>query len=229
MRNGQGTFTFADGEVWSGTWTNNDLNAPSYSLQAKSSSVDEGATANFELTVSNYKSGTSLSYSLLGIASSDISGGKLSGTTTIGTDGKSVFSIPIAEDKVTEGVETLSVTVGGTSASVQILDTSKQTGASAYTIVPSASSANEGATAKFTVSATGATAGTSLAYTLSGLNPEDIVGGEVNGSVVLNTLGNGTISIPIAADMATEGPEVMVVTVGGQIAAITINDTSKSG
>ena len=95
-------------------------------------------------------------------------------------------------------------------------------------ITPATTSADEGSIATFTVSAPGVAAGTSVAYTLSGLNPEDIIGGKVSGRITLDDLGMATVSVPIAADDKTEGSESLTLTVGTATSTITINDTSKS-
>lgn len=204
------------------------LSYPSYSLTSTFLQVNEGDTATFILSTTNVQAGTIVPYVISGLLAADISDGAVNGSVSVNAAGLATISIPILADNVTEGIETLTVTAGGRSASVQIQDTLKQPISTTYTITPSASSVNEGATARFTIAATGAAAGTSVAYTLLGLNTEDITGGEINGSVVLDTLGIGTISVPIAADNKTEGSESLTVTVGSATSTITVNDTSKS-
>ncbi len=98
-----------------------------------------------------------------------------------------------------------------------------------YTLLSNAATVNEGSTAKFTLNGTAAAAGTVVPYVISGVSSEDLGSGEVSGRVTLDDLGMATISIPIAADMASEGNEVMVVTAGGQVATVQITDGSKSG
>ena len=100
------------------------LNSPTYSLTPIKSSFNEGSTAVFSLSTTNVAAGTSITYSISGVASSDISNGLLSGNTVIGSDGKSTISIEVKSDKTTEGPETLTVTVLGNSAFTIINDTS---------------------------------------------------------------------------------------------------------
>ena len=194
-------------------------------------SVTEGNQLKIEFFTTNIEWGKTVDYLISGVSSADISGTALSGSLAVsedGVNGKAVLNLDISADIVIDGDETLTVTAGGTSTSVQILDTSKPPSTTTYSISPSASSVNEGAIAKFTVSAEGTIAGTTVAYILSGLSAEDITGGEVSGSLVLDTLGMGTISVPIAADGKTEGSEPLTVTVGSTTSTITVNDTSKS-
>jgi hypothetical protein len=201
---------------------------PTYNLSGTSSSVNEGDNATFTLYTTNVQAGTSVPYVISGLSATDITDGAVNGSVSVNAAGLATISIPISADKVTEGTETLTVTAGSKSASVQILDTSKQSVVTNYSIAPSASSVNEGSTAKFTVTATGVTAGASGAYTLSGLNAEDITGGEVNGRVTFDDLGMATISVPIAADNKTEGSESLTLTMGSASSSVTINDTSKA-
>ncbi len=202
---------------------------PTYNLSATSSSINEGDNATFTLYTTNVQAGTSVPYVISGLSAADITDGAVNGSVSVNAAGLATISIPISADKVTEGTETLTVTAGSKSASAQILDTSKQSVVATYSIAASASSVNEGSTAKFTVTATGVTVGASTAYTLSGLNAEDITGDEVNGRVTFDDLGMATVSVPIAADNKTEGSESLTLTIGSTTSTITINDTSKSG
>ena len=90
----------------------------------------------------------------------------------------------------------------------------------------SSATVNEGSTATFTLSTTNVASGTAVAYTVSGVSSADVVGGAMSGTVTVGTNGQGTISIPIAADNLTEGSETLTVTAQGQSASVVINDTS---
>ena len=98
-----------------------------YSITPSSTSANEGATLIFTVNTTNIEWGTSINYSISGISSADISDGKLSGTTTIfqnGLNGIATVVINIAADKLTEGNETLILSVGSAIASAVINDTS---------------------------------------------------------------------------------------------------------
>ena len=97
-----------------------------YSITPNSTSVDEGSTLIFTINTTNIEWGTSINYSISGISSADISDAKLSGTTTIvqnGLNGIATVVINIAADKLTEGNETLILSVGSATASALINDT----------------------------------------------------------------------------------------------------------
>ncbi len=204
--------------------------AGSYMLAASSVSVSEGANATFLVSSNGVSPGAAIPYTLSGVSASDMVGGSLSGSAIIDTSGKATISIGLNPDATTEGNETLTVNAGGKTASILINDTSIGAAMTAtYTLLSNAATVNEGSTAKFTLSGTNTTPGAVVPYVISGVSAEDLGTSEVSGRVKLDDLGMATISIPVAADMVTEGNEIMAVTVGGQVATITINDTSKSG
>jgi hypothetical protein len=208
----------------------NDSASPTYSVSSSSSSVNEGSSALFTVATTNVASGTNLSYSLYGVSASDVTSGSLSGTTTVGSNGQASISIPITADNLTEGTETLTVTVQGQTASVTINDTSRSpvNTTPTYSIVSSASSVAEGSSAVFTLSTTNVTPGSGVSYTIGGLGASDIVGGELTGSVVVGSDGTARISVPLFPDQLTEGTETLYVTVSNQTASMTVLDTSVS-
>ena len=202
---------------------------PTYALSAGATTVNEGAIASFTLTTANVAAGTALTYLITGagISANDIAGGQLSGTTTVDSSGRATISIPIAADQTTEGSETLTVTVQNSSATIVINDTST-TPVPTYALSAINSSVNEGSSAVFNLITGNVAAGTSVPYTLSGagITSSDIVGGQLTATVIIDSTGRATISIPIAADLTTEGAETLAITAGGALASILINDSS---
>ncbi|NDF50563.1 MAG: hypothetical protein EB116_10865 [Betaproteobacteria bacterium] len=190
-----------------------------YTLQATTVSVTEGNTAQFLLTTTNLAAGSSVPYTLSGVSASDVVGGSLTGSVVIAANGQATISVPLAADLTTEGVETLTVTVQGKTASLQVLDTSL-TPAATYAIAAKTSGVDEGSVAEFTISTTNVLAGTSLSYSLSGVSASDIVGGALSGSAIVDSMGKATISIPLALDLTTEGTETLTATVQGQSASV---------
>jgi hypothetical protein len=192
--------------------------APTYLLSAGAASVDEGSLATFTLTTSNVAAGTSVLYTISGVSSADITGGQLTGTTVIGTNGQATISIPIASDNLTEGTDLLTVTAGGSYASTLIQDTSL-TRTPTYSISAGSATVNEGQTAIFTLTTTNVASGTTIPYDIWSPNNsfaqlrEDIAFGAVAGNLVIDTSGKATISIPIAADSLIEGIETLNFTV----------------
>ncbi|MBK7001572.1 MAG: hypothetical protein IPH35_16805 [Rhodoferax sp.] len=104
-----------------------------------------------------------------------------------------------------------------------------------YAVVAGATSNNEGTSATFTVTTTNVANGTVLNYTLSGtgIAVADITGATaLTGTVTINN-NTGTITVPLAADVTTEGAETLKVdlatTAGGASmanASTIIADTS---
>jgi uncharacterized delta-60 repeat protein len=135
-------------------------------------------------------------------------------------------------DSLVEGAETVVVTVlAGTGytlgtaavATGLIVDAIQSP---TYAISAGSTSVNEGSTATFMLTTTNVASGTAVPYTLSGVSAADITGGLLSGTATLNSSGTATISVPIAADLLTEGAETLSVTAGGASASTTVNDTS---
>lgn len=107
--------------------------APTYAVSAVDpstgtavTSVDEGKTVRFNITVTNAKSGTQ-TYTLSGVSPDDlVDPTKMSGSVSLDSAGKGVVEIALKADALTEATaETLKITVESASASVAVNDTSK--------------------------------------------------------------------------------------------------------
>ena len=97
---------------------------PTYKITSTKTSFNEGANAEFNVVVTNVLPGTTLTYSITGVSSSDILGGQLTGTTIVPTNLQAKISIGLVEDKLTEGPETLRVSILGNTATATVNDTS---------------------------------------------------------------------------------------------------------
>jgi hypothetical protein len=97
-----------------------------------------------------------------------------------------------------------------------------------YSLSASTASVNEGSTAVFNLTTTNVAVGTEVSYTLSGVGTSDLTSGTLTGKASIGVGGTASISIPIAADGATEGQESLTISAQGATASIVINDTSKS-
>jgi len=197
---------------------------PTYALSSSSASVNEGATVTFTLTTTNVAPGTLIPYTLSGVNAADVLGSALSGNAVVNSSGNATILITLANDLLTEGAETLTVTAGAVTASTVINDTSKSV--PTYSLSSNSTSVNEGATATFSLTTTNVASGTSVPYTLSGISADDIIGGLLTGSATVNSSGVATISVGIVADSLTEGTETLTVTAQNKTASITIADTS---
>jgi len=110
-------------------------------------------------------------------------------------------------------------------ASVFVTDTTLPP-APTYSITTPATAA-EGATANFTVATTNVANGTALAYTLSGVNAADVVGG-LTGFAVVNG-GAATIPVALATDALFGETDVLSVTLAvapTKTASVAVTDTT---
>ncbi len=99
--------------------------SPTYKLTANATSVNEGELARVFVNTSNVAPGTNLEYGIsgVGITSSDVIGG-LKGVVSVDTSGQAIINLLISADQTTEGPETVYVTLGTSTTSFIINDTS---------------------------------------------------------------------------------------------------------
>jgi S-layer protein len=95
-----------------------------FSLFASAASVNEGASVTFHVV--GGQANFTYSFNLSGVDASDVTGGALTGTITTDAAGKGSFTVALANDRVSDGVDTLVATLPNTgkSASVTVNDTS---------------------------------------------------------------------------------------------------------
>jgi methionine-rich copper-binding protein CopC len=104
-----------------GIMTNDDIQ---YFVTAFSPTVDEGKSVSFVVSTSPPTPGLVVPYTLSGISAADLAGGALTGSVSLGSDGKATLLVALAADQFTEGAETLYATFQGASASVSVIDVS---------------------------------------------------------------------------------------------------------
>ena len=126
---------------------------------------------------------------------------------------------------MTEGSETLTVEINGVSASTVILDTSKSAAIPTYLLTAATSSVNEGQLAQVYVATTNVAAGTALDFSITGISRSDVIE-NLNRQIIVDTDGRALIEINVVADLTTEGPETIYITMDTSVASIFINDTS---
>ncbi len=97
---------------------------PTFAVVANRSSVPEGEFVIYTVTTTNVESGSILYYTLsgVGITNDDIVGNKLTGEFVIDTNTAKI-TVGIADDSTVEDIETLTFTINGTDASVDVLIT----------------------------------------------------------------------------------------------------------
>jgi hypothetical protein len=108
---------------------------PTYTLTPTKTNYDEGSSVVFNLATTKVTAGTSLTYIISGVTTGDLTSGVLTGTTVVGVDGKSTITIGISTDKLTEGAETLKISILGNTSSVTVNDTSVYKGPAASDLV----------------------------------------------------------------------------------------------
>lgn len=99
----------------------NDTSFPTYEVNAETATVDEGGTAVFVLETTGVAAGSQFDYVISGVSAADVVGGKLTGTATVGNDGKAVVSIVLATDVLAETDETMTLSFNGIGVSDSIL------------------------------------------------------------------------------------------------------------
>ena len=213
--------------------------APTATITPTSSSINENQSVTFNVSTTNFTSGT-LYWSLLGLVNgSDFTSG-LSGSFSVSGSAGSV-TLTTTDDLLTEGVErfqlqvrtgSTSGTIIGSSSTVTISDTSINPTVS---VTPSTTNLNEGSSVTFTVNTTNFASGT--------LNWDTILSADMEGSDIDVTSGTvtisgstGSIAITATADGYTETGQTESFQVrvyhpnGIDILAtssvVTINDTS---
>ena len=198
---------------------------PTYQLGSSLASVNEGSSVTFTLSTTNISDGTLVPYVITGVSLADLASGALTGNFTVAS-GLASASITLAADALTEGSETMTVSLssGVASASVVVNDTSRTP---TYAIGRSLSAVNEGSSVVFTLSTTNVSNGTVLPYTISGISSNDVTTGSLTGSfTVSNNLATATITM--SADQLTEGAETATLTLNNAAASnfVVVNDTS---
>jgi hypothetical protein len=220
---------------------------PIYALVPYFNEVNEGDDLLVGLFTTHVANGTVIPYTITGIGSGDLHE-PLTGDFTINND-QDVISLSAYADNITEGNETMTITLDGLgiSSDVTINDTSinptptpSNTPAPSVSVTPSNSSSpspiyalvpyfnevNEGSDLTVGLFTTNVADGTTVPYTITGIDSSDLHE-PLTGDFTVNS-GIGTISLSAYADLVTEGSETMTITLDGLgiSSDVTINDTS---
>lgn len=206
---------------------------PTYSLTASSASVNEGGSLTFHLQTTDVSAGTQIAYALSGVSAADVAGGVLAGTITLAADGKGSVSVALLADALTEGAETLTLTLADDlgSQAVTVNDTSLTPPPQpTYALSASAASVNEGSAVTITLETTQLAVGSSVSYTLSGtgITSADLGGAPLSGAFTLDSQGRASLTLNLSADSLTEGAEQLRLRLFGNVDQIDVlvNDTS---
>ena len=205
----------------------NNLLHPTYSLAASPTSVNEGSNFTITLTTTDVPDNTSVPYTITGtgITSADINGASLTGNFTVVSNTASVV-FTAAGDYLTEGDETLTLTLNsiGTNVSVLIADYYKTR---TYSLGTSASTVTEGNSFTVTLTTTNVFDGATVPYTISGtgITTADINGASLTGNFTVSS-NTATQNFAVTLDNVGEGDETFTLTLGSP-ASGSINVTIK--
>lgn len=214
------------------------IDVPVYTLTATATAINEGGTITFNLSTTKLDTGTVIPYTISGVSVADISLSALTGNFVTDAAGKASLTFNIINDVLTEGNETMTLTLSGkgVSRSVTINDTSGQP---AYIVgwysnatgTTEITNTNEDRTAYLVVKTAFVANGTVLSVTLSGtgINANDVSSGLTGTITIQNNI--GSFAVPIRADRFTEGPETIIATLKNGATTLgtgtlIINDTS---
>jgi hypothetical protein len=202
--------------------------APSYSVTADVTSLDEGQSVTFTVTTTNVPDGTTLYWTTAGTATAeDFDDDADNGSFTV-TSGTATITRPTRTDALVDPSEvfTLSVRTGSvsgtivaTSEVVTIVNTTPS-----YEINPNVVSVDEGESVVFTVTTANVPDGTTLYWTNSGsTTAEDFTDNQNSGSFTV-TSGTATITRTlllddIASELETVVLDVRTDSVSGEIVA----------
>jgi predicted RecA/RadA family phage recombinase len=226
----------------SGNYTINDtsLSPPTYFITVPNSTVNEGSSLVCTVNTTQISDGTILYWTINHGTTSNADFGLTSGSFTI-TSNVGTFTIPVAADLLTEGIEifTVSIRTGSitgpvvtTSGNYIINDTSLTP--PTYSVSSISTSTNEGVSAPFNISTTNVVNDTTLYWTVNHVTTSNADVDLTSGSFSI-TSNTGTFTVPVTADLLTEGRETFSVSIRtgsitGPVVAtssnITINDTS---
>lgn len=211
--------------------------SPTYSLSPASSSVNEGDSLIFTVTTTNVANNTVLYFNLNASSTATTADFSVySGSCTI-TSNSSTFSVTVARGDVVENeyfymdLKTGSITgtIVATSSQVTITDVFPT-----YSVIPQASSVNEGSSLNFTVATTYVADGTVLYFNLaSGSTATTADFSTYSGSCTI-TSNASTFSVTLATDTSVESEyfymDLKTGSITGTIIAtssqVTITDTS---
>lgn len=209
--------------------TSTTVLVPSYSLSANVASVNEGRAVEFTLSTTNVSSGSVVPYAISGIGPGDLSQGSLTGNFVVGSANRIVFVL--RNDAATEGAETMTMSlpgVSGVNASVTVNDTSQDPLSAVYNLTSDKNSINEGEKVTFSISPSNIDYGTSIPFTLTGINKSRIFGGATTGVFIVGIA--ESYEVTVLANRITDGNGTLTLTINGTNTSksVTVVDSSTS-
>jgi len=221
-------------------------------LTTSAATVDEGATTVLRLQTTGIPAGSQFAFAISGVSAADVVGGALTGLVTIGFDGVGLIPVGLVSDALTEGAETLTVSVAGVSQSVVVNDTSAAPAEQTSFVVTAAQIATALATLSPIAVAVGDTGNRTVTIQSDGATPDQvIINGDANTTItsgaqgdeiVVSGNGNNTVNSGAGNDTVTtfgtgnntvnsgDGDDTVITGTGNDTINVgTGNDTVTSG
>jgi hypothetical protein len=221
--NGGGT----TGWIFSGAPTFN-LKAYRFSDGSQITSTNEGMGVGFDLATTNIPSGTTVPFTITGVTTADLGEGEtLTGYFTINAIGYGAVFRDILDDYLTEGTETLTLSLdnGAASVAVTINDTSRLP---TYSLARSAATVTEGDSFTITLTTTNLSNGEIVPYTITGVSSADINEASLTGDFTISS-NSASLLVNTSWDYVTEGTETFTLTLNptygtGSAISVAINN-----
>jgi hypothetical protein len=212
--------------------------AKTYVSTSLSSNVDynEGSSFSVTINVTGFLNGELIYYTIDAVSgtvnTSDFTDGVVSGSLTV-NNGTCTLSKTLVFDGTSEAGDSFKINIrdGSTSGPIKLSTGTISILNPSFTVNPGASSVNEGSSVTWTTTTTNVNNGTTLYYTLSGVEAADVAATSGSFTISSNT---GSFTTTTIADALTEGAQTITAQIrtgstGGTIVATNtciINDTS---
>lgn len=195
---------------------------PTYSVLAKSTSVDYTGNATFYLST-NLAAGTSVPYTISGnYLAGAVSGGN-SGSVIVDSNGSATIVIKTYSQH--SYGQYLNIDVNGASAK-EYLNVVPLPNPISYSVTASRSSINEGDNVVFTITAKNMPEGGLVPYQIYGVTLQDIQNQYLLDNAVVDKNGIATITVQTLKHNVNQGNKVLELLVNGTSASVTLIDTA---
>lgn len=201
-------------------------------------SYNEGSAITFSATLNNYLNGEFVYYTIETVGgtvnTSDFTDAVVSGALTVASNAVSITKTLVFDGTSEAGdAFTFNIREGSITGPIKLTSGTITINNPTFSVSPSASSVNEGSSVTWTVTTTNINNGTTLYYTISGVEAADVAA--TSGSFTINS-NTGSFTTTTIADALTEGAQTMTANIrvgstGGTVVATNtciINDTSLS-
>jgi hypothetical protein len=170
-----------------------------------------GGAQNADATIMNNKVAVGEAYANAFVAHNDTWTADDMGSAHAALAGGSVFGANYVQVDATQG------SVDTNNAQTTALTTALQTNPHQIVLTPSAASVNSGGGVDYVLTEAPSMAGKSVQYTITGVSASEVAGGQLSGTVTLNSQGQATIHVGtevLPGNLGT-GNENMGITTGG--------------